>query len=99
MFIIGHILNSLALLFNMVAGILSILLAVRVILSWFCMDPYNELVRTLYRITGPILMPFQRIPFLRMGMIDFSPIAAFIVISVLNNLIVGILRTAAARFF
>lgn len=96
MFILAQIFNSLALLFNMVFNILYFLLVVRIIISWFQVDPYNEIVQVLYRITDPILRPFRRLP-LQIGMIDFTPIVAFIALSFLNNLVVGILRGLAVR--
>jgi YggT family protein len=60
-------------------------------------NPYNEIVQILYRITEPILAPFRRLP-LRLGAIDFSPIVAFIVIAFLRNFVVGILTQLAYRF-
>jgi YggT family protein len=55
---------------------------IRVILSWFPVDPSNPLIRILWDITEPVLAPFRRvIP--RIGMFDLSPIAAFLVISLL----------------
>lgn len=97
MFILGELFNSLALLFNMIFRIIYFLLVIRIILSWFSVNPYNEIVQILYKITEPILSPFRRLP-LRFGMIDFSPILAFIALSFLGNLIVGILTQLAHRF-
>lgn len=90
MFILGQMLASLAYLFNMIFNILYFLLVVRIILSWFAVSPYNEIVQILYRITDPILAPFRRLP-LRMGMIDFSPILAFMALWFLRSFVVGVL--------
>jgi YggT family protein len=55
---------------------------VRVILSWFPIDPTNPIVRVVFDISEPILAPFRRvIP--RIGMFDLSPLAALLVISFL----------------
>ena len=55
---------------------------IRVILSWFPVDPSNPIIRILWEITEPVLAPFRRvIP--RIGMFDLSPIAAFLVIGIL----------------
>lgn len=97
MFILGQFFNSLALLFSILFTIIYFLLVIRIIISWFRVDPYNELVQTLYRITDPILAPFRKLP-LQIGMIDLSPIVAFILLSFVNSLVVGILRQLAARF-
>ena len=55
---------------------------VRVILSWFPIDPRNPIVRVVFDVSEPILAPFRRvIP--RIGMFDLSPLAALLVISFL----------------
>ena len=57
-------------------------LLIRVILSWFPVDPSNPIVRVLWEITEPVLAPLRRvIP--RIGMFDLSPIAAFLLIGFL----------------
>ena len=57
---------------------------IRVILSWFPVDPSNPIIRILWEITEPVLAPFRRvIP--RIGMFDLSPLAAFLVISFLQQ--------------
>ena len=62
--------------------ILWLAILVRVILSWFPVDPSNPIVRIVWEITEPVLAPFRRvIP--RIGMFDLSPLAAFLVISFL----------------
>ncbi|MFH1552624.1 MAG: YggT family protein [Candidatus Omnitrophota bacterium] len=96
MFIVGELLRSLALLVSLVFNILYFVLVVRIILSWVNADPYNDIVRIIYRVTDPILAPFRRLP-LQMGGIDFSPIVAFLVLSVLRNFIVNILYQIAHR--
>jgi len=90
MFILGQLLSSLAYLFNMIFNILYFLLVVRIILSWFNVSPYNEIVQILYRITDPLLAIFRRLP-LQIGSIDFSPILAFMALWLLRNFIVGVL--------
>ena len=97
MFILGQFFSSLALLVNMLFNVIYFLLVIRIILSWFGVNPYNELVQILYRITDPLLAPFRRLP-LQVGMIDFSPILAFIVLVFLRNFIVGLLTQLAYRF-
>jgi len=90
MFILGQLLASLAYLFNMIFNILYFLLVIRIILSWFGVNPYSELVQVLFRITDPILMPFRKLP-LQVGAIDFSPILAFMVLWFLRSFVVGVL--------
>ena len=71
------------------------LLVIRIILSWFGVNPYNEIVQILFRVTDPILAPFRRLP-LQFGAIDFSPIVAFMVLWFVRDFVVGILSHYAA---
>jgi len=96
MFILGEFLRSLALLISLVINILYFLLVIRIILSWVGADRYNEIVQIVYRVTDPVLAPLRRLP-LRIGMMDFSPIVAFIILSVIKSFIVNILYQLAYR--
>ena len=98
MFILTELINSLVLLTNILCQIFTILITVRIIMSWFGVDPYasfNELVQILFRITETILAPFRRLP-LQFGGIDFSPIVAFLAIQFANRVIVHGLYLLAA---
>ena len=97
MFILGQLFASLAVLFSMLFKVIYFLLVVRIILSWFQVGPYSDIAGILYRITDPILLPFRRLP-LRIGMIDLSPILAFLVLSFLDSFVVGVLRQLAYQF-
>ena len=97
MFIIGQLFASLAVLFSMIFKVIYFLLVIRIILSWFQIDPFSEPISTLYRITDPILSIFRKLP-LQLGMVDFSPIIAFIVIYVVGDFIVGVLQRFAFQF-
>jgi YggT family protein len=64
---------------------------IRVLLSWFPIDPRNPLVTILYDVTEPILEPLRRvIP--RLGMIDLSPLVAILIIQVIGNIVASRLR-------
>ncbi len=97
MFIIGQLFSSLAVLFSMVFKILYFLLVLRIIISWFQVEPFSEPVATLYRLTDPLLLPFRRLP-LRVGAVDFSPILAFLVLTFLDHFLVGLFQQIAYRF-
>ena len=97
MFVIGEVFVALAKLSQMIFFILYVLLVIRIIVSWFQISPYNELVQILYRITEPLLRPFRRLP-LQFGMIDFSPILAFIILQILGSFIYRVLMGLAVRF-
>ena len=97
MSILGQLFQSLAFLTEMIFRILYFLLVIRIILSWFTVDTYNEPAKTLYKITDPILEPFRKLP-LQIGMIDFSAIVAFVAINFVGNFIVRLLHQLAIQF-
>ena len=72
---------------GILAQILWIALLARVILSWFKIgpsSPFYPIVKVAHQITEPILAPIRRmLP--KMGAFDFSPIVAFILITLVRN--------------
>ncbi len=67
------------LLFNF----LVIAILIRALLSWFQMDPANPFIQALSAVTDPIIDPIRRVvP--RIMMIDFSPMIAMIILSVIS---------------
>jgi YggT family protein len=70
--------ETICLLFNL----LTLVVFVRILLSWFNLDPSNPAIQALHAITEPILDPFRRtVP--RVGMLDLSPIVALLVLRLL----------------
>ncbi len=49
-------------------------------------DPYNPAIRFLFQITDPIQEPLRR--YTTIGMIDFSPIVALLVVGLVENFLV-----------
>ena len=98
MFVVGQLFSSLALLFGILFKVIYFLLVIRIILSWFQVDPFSEPARTLYQITEPILEPLRRIPFLQIGPLDLSSILAFFILNFLENVIVVGLQRLAIHF-
>ncbi len=82
--------RSLVLFVNIVFQILYWMLVARIVLSWFGVSPYttyNELLGALYQVTDTILRPFQRLP-LRIGMLDLSPMLAFVALQFVQRLLI-----------
>ncbi len=94
MFIFGEIFKALAVLVNGVCQLLYWLLFARIIISWFPVDPYHNVVQFLIQITEPILAPFRRLP-IRLGMLDLSPILAFFALFFVRDILVKIFLTLA----
>ena len=64
--------------------VLTLIIVLRALVSWFPINPRNPLVAILHRITEPILAPLRRIvP--RIGMIDITPVIAIVLLLVIGN--------------
>jgi YggT family protein len=73
-------------------------IVIRALISWVSPDPYNPIVRFLYRVTEPVLRPVRRIlPISGMG-IDFSPLIAILIIYVLRIFLVKALIQLSFKF-
>ena len=71
---------------NILFTTLSFLIVARVILSWFPKYRYQPIGEMIHSLTDPILAPIQRfIP--RMGMFDFSPMIAILLLNVLQQVL------------
>jgi YggT family protein len=72
--------------------IYTLLILVRILMTWVPRMPYNPLLNSVVRfvedVTDPYLAIFRRLipPF---GMIDVSPIVAILVLSLVGNLVVA----------
>jgi YggT family protein len=70
-----------------------IVLFVRIIFTWFPIDPWTKMarvVRGLARVTDPVLVPMRRIlPPLRIGAgaIDLSPIVVFVILEIIISIL------------
>jgi YggT family protein len=73
-------------------------LVIRVLLSWVNPDPYNPIVRMLYRTTDPLLNWIKRRLPLSTGGLDFSPIIVIAAIVFLQQFLVPVLVRFSYRF-
>ncbi len=69
-----------------------IILLARVLLSWVQLDPQNPLVNLVHQLTEPLLAPIRRL-LPQTGMMDFSPMIAFIVVLVAEQIVLSLLRS------
>lgn len=80
------------LLYNIVSYLFDavyFLLMARILLSWIPHDRYHPIVEFLYNTTEPILEPFRRL--MPPVGIDFSPIIAFIILGLVQNLVLSLI--------
>ena len=90
MVILQELIRSLVALVNIFFTILYWMLVARIVLSWFGISAsttFNELIGALYQVTDVILRPIRRLP-LQIGMLDLSPIVAFVALQFVQRLMV-----------
>ena len=75
---------------NVLGIVLYVAILGRVIISWLPMSSENPIVVLLYQITEPILGPIRAV-LPRLGMLDFSPIVALLLIGLIQNVLLRLL--------
>jgi YggT family protein len=95
MFVLSNLVLTLARMLELVLEAYFWIIIARAIVSWVSPDPYNPIVRFLYRVTEPVLRPIRhRLPTLAMGL-DLSPMVVLLAIYFLKSFLVGSLRDFA----
>jgi YggT family protein len=97
MFVIGNFLLAVANILDIVLEIYMWVIIVAALISWVNPDPYNPIVRFLYRATEPVLRPIRRTLGTALGGIDVSPIVAIFAILFLRMFVIRSLMDIAAR--
>lgn len=70
----------------------SAIIIIRALLSWFNLDPRNQLVQVLSMITEPILAPLRAlVPPQRLGGLDVSPVIALVAIQLIKRFLIGLM--------
>src|SRR5437667_4700232 len=97
MFVGTYFLNAVANLINLVLTAYIWIIIARAIVSWVSPDPYNPIVRFLFRVTEPVLRPVrERLPTSQMGL-DFSPMIVILVLYFLKEFLVPVLYRIATE--
>ena len=97
MFIVANLVEIIARILDIGLTLYMWIVIIRALLSWVNPDPYNPIVRFLYRVTEPVLRPIRRlIPMGNIG-IDVSPVIVIVVIYVLQNFVVRSMMEFALR--
>ncbi len=92
----GNFILALAQLLDVVLQAYMFIIIARALISWVSPDPFNPIVRFLYRVTEPVLRPIRRrMPMMSMGL-DLSPMIVLLVIYFLRIFLVESLRDLGA---
>jgi YggT family protein len=95
MFVLANLVLAVARLLELLLWAYFWIIIARAVLSWVNPDPFNPIVRFLYRVTEPVLRPIRhRLPTMGMGL-DLSPMLVILAIYFLQSFLVESLRDLA----
>lgn len=80
-------------LISLLIKLLETAILLNAVLSWFPIQGFYEIKRTLSSIVDPILEPIQKLlyRYVNLGNIDISPIVALVILSLLRRILFYIL--------
>lgn len=97
MFLFSNFIAAVAKVMDIVLTLYMWVIIARAVISWVNPDPYNQIVRFLFRATEPVLFRIRRLIPINMGGLDFSPILAILAIIFLQSFLVQTMLEFAAR--
>ena len=86
--------QTIAQIISFILSIYSFLIVIRILFTWVSLgqDQFGGVYQTLCALTDPVLNVFRNISWLRRGSIDFSPLAALVLIGILNSIFTTLAR-------
>ncbi len=88
MFVFGNLILSIAQILNFLLEIYFWIIIIAAVVSWVNPDPYNPVVRFLYRATEPALRPIRRVIGNRLGPLDISPLVVILIITFVQKFLI-----------
>lgn len=80
--------SSILSLLSLLLQFYSLIIIIRVVITWLPIDQYSPAVRFLYEITEPVLAPIRSLLPQGMGL-DFSPLIVLVLITVIQRLLIA----------
>lgn len=96
MFVAGNFISAIASILDTILWLYMWVVIIAALISWVSPDPYNPIVRFLYRMTDPVFRPIRNV-IGTIGGIDVSPIIVILAIYFLRYFVVTSLRELAFR--
>jgi YggT family protein len=97
MFLVGNFIIAIARILDILLTIYTWIIIAQAIISWVHPDPYNPIVRFLYKVTEPVLRPIRRRLPVSLGGFDFSPLIVLLAIIFLQEFLIKSLIQLAWR--
>lgn len=94
MFVLSNFVAAVARLIEILVYVYILIIIARALISWVSPDPFNPIVRFLYRWTEPVLRPIRRRLPTTMGL-DLSPLVALVALKFIEWFVVDSLRDLA----
>jgi len=96
MFVLANLIMAVAQILDIILGFYIWVIIIRALISWVNPDPYNPVVRFLYRVTEPVLYRIRRIVPI-MGGMDLSPVIAIFAIIFIRRFFITTMLEIAFR--
>ena|SRR5437867_12375287 len=97
MFVIGNLVQAIAVVLDVVLQALLLVVLINALLSWVRPDPSNPIVMFLERVSDLICNPIRRMIPTNVSGIDFAPFIAMLVIWFVKLFVVASLKDLAVR--
>lgn len=80
---------------NYLLRLAKLLIVVRAIISWIPMNTYNPFCLFIINVTEVFLAPIRKVcaRFTSLGMFDFTPIIAYILLEIIGIIVTGVLSS------
>jgi YggT family protein len=89
MYFVGYFIMAVAKVLHYVLFFYMWIIIARAVLSWVSPDPYNPIVRFIYKVTEPVMYQVRsRLP-VSFGGIDFAPVVVILIIYFLQIFVVN----------
>ncbi len=96
MFVFANLIIAIAQILDIILGFYIWVIIIRALISWVNPDPYNPVVRFLYRVTEPVLYRIRRVVPI-MGGMDLSPVIAIFAIIFIRRFFITTMLEIAFR--
>lgn len=96
MFVVANIVDAVAQVAHMLIGAYVFVVLAACVASWLRVDPWSQPVRILRSLTEPVFGRIRRhLPFLCQGGMDFTPVAAVVLLELIDLVLVRSLAQLA----
>jgi YggT family protein len=93
----GNLILTIADLLSLILTVYMWIIVAAALISWVSPDPYNPIVRFLYRVTNPVLRPIRRFIGNRLGPVDISPLIVVFIIYIIQRFLITSLVEIALK--